>query len=65
MVTDILIKGQTLPKSGILTVQVDQTIEIAVSADEARRMVSVFVLTEIGNLLHGETPMLVVGKRIV
>jgi len=52
-------------KSGILTVQVDQTIEIAVSTDEARRMVSVFVLTEIGNLLHGETPILVVGKRIV
>ncbi len=63
--TDILIEGQTLSKSGILTVQVDQTIEIMVPADEARRMVSVFVLTEIGNLLHGETPMLVAGKRIV
>ena len=65
MVTEILIEGQALPETGTLTVQVDQTVEIMVSAGEARRKVSVFVLMEIGNLLHGETPILAVGERIV
>jgi hypothetical protein len=65
MVTGILIEGQTLPDTGVLTVQVDRTIEIGVSAVEAQREVSVFVLTEIGNLLHGEAPILVVGERVV
>jgi hypothetical protein len=65
MVTGILIEGQTLPETGVLTVRVDRTIDIDVSADQARRKVSVFVLTEIGNLLHGEMPILVVGERVV
>ncbi len=65
MVTGILIEGQTLPETGVLTVQVDRTIEIGVSADKAQRKVSVFVLTEIGNLLHGEPPTLVVGEQVV
>jgi hypothetical protein len=65
MVTGILIEGQTLPETGTLTVQVDRTVEIVVSADEAQRKVSVFALMEIGNLLHGETPTLVVGERVV
>ena len=64
MVMGILIEGQTLPETGVLTVQVDRTIEIDVSADKAQRKVSVFVLTEIGNLLHGETPILVDGERV-
>ena len=59
MMTDILLEGQALPEAGVLTVQVNQT------AKEAQRKVSVFVLTEIGNLLHGETPVLVIGEQAV
>lgn len=63
MVTDILLERQGVISKGLLTLQVDQRVEVNVSAEEAQRKVSVFALTEIGNLLHGKTPILVVSER--
>jgi hypothetical protein len=64
MAIDILLERQQVPTTGVLTVQVNQAVHINVSAEEAQRKVSVFVLKKISNLMHGETPTLVLGERI-
>jgi hypothetical protein len=38
-------------------------VQINIPAEEAQRRVSLFVLKEISNLMHGETPVLVIGER--
>jgi len=63
MVMDILLERQAVPTRGALRVQVNQTVQINISAEEAQRRVSVFVLRKIGNLMHGEMPTLVIGER--
>ena len=63
MAIDILLERQHVPTTGVLTVQVNQAVHINVSAEEAQRKVSVFVLRKISNLMHGETPTLVLGER--
>jgi hypothetical protein len=63
MAIDILLERQQVPTTGVLTVQVNQAVHINVSAEEAQRKVSVFVLRKISNLMHGETPTLVLGER--
>ena len=63
MAIDILLERQQVPTTGVLTVQVNHAVHINVSAEEAQRKVSVFVLRKISNLMHGETPTLVLGER--
>jgi len=63
MAIDILLERQQVPTVGVLTVQVNQAVSINVPAEEAQRKVSVFVLKKISNLMHGETPILVLGER--
>jgi hypothetical protein len=62
MVTGILLERREAISKGVLTLQVNQQIEVNVTADEAQRKVSVFVLKEIGNLLHGAAPTLVLRQ---
>ena len=64
MVTDILLERQGVISNGVLTLQVDQKVEVNVSAEEAQRKVSRFVHMEISTQMHAETPMLVVGDKI-
>ncbi len=59
MVTDILLEQQPVSFTGALTLQVDQTIEIKVSAETVQRHVSRFVHMEISTQMHAETPVLV------
>ncbi len=63
MAIDILLERQQVPTTGILTVQVNQAVQINVSAEDAQRKVSVFALRRISNLMHGETPTLILGER--
>jgi hypothetical protein len=63
MAIDILLERQQVPTTGVLMVQVNQAVHINVSAEEAQRKVSVFVLKKISNLMHGETPTLVLGEQ--
>jgi hypothetical protein len=53
-----------LPRSGRVEVKIDLTADIHVTAATARRRVSRLVISEIGNLLYGGEPSLVVGERI-
>jgi hypothetical protein len=50
------------PDQGRMDIQVRLAANIQVTAEAARRRVSVFVGNEIADLLHGETPMLVVSE---
>ena len=63
MAVNILLERQSVPATGLLRVRVNQTVQINVSADDAQRRVSVFVLNQISNLMHGGLPILVIGQR--
>jgi hypothetical protein len=50
------------PNLGQMDIQVRLTANIQVTAETARRRVSVFVGNEIADLLHGDVPTMVVGE---
>ena len=54
----------TLPRSGRVEVNINLSADVHVTAMIARRRVSRLVINEIGNLLYGGEPSLVVGERI-
>lgn len=54
----------TLPRSGRVEVNINLSADVHVTATMARRRVSRLVISEIGNLLYGGEPSLVVGERI-
>lgn len=53
----------TPPDSGPLDIDIKVTANIRITPETARRRVSVFVGNEIGDLLHGETPDLVLREN--
>lgn len=54
----------SLPQSSQVDVNIHVSASLRVTAAEARRRVSRLVISEIGNLLYGGEPSLVVGERI-
>lgn len=54
----------TLPRSGRVEVNINLSADVHVTATMARRRVSRLVISEIGNLLYGGDPSLIVGERI-
>jgi hypothetical protein len=58
----ILIETEKLPERGPLNIRLDVSTTINMTADEARRKVSVFAGNEIADLLSGEMPDLVWQK---
>jgi hypothetical protein len=50
------------PPYGQVTVHIDMTAELHVSATVARQRVSRLVISELGNLLYGGEPTLVAGE---
>ena len=54
----------TLPRSGRLEMNVHLSADIHITAAMAQRRVSRLAISEIGNLLYGAEPSLIVGKRI-
>lgn len=59
----ITLENQAPPETGLLELNVKVRANIRCSATEARRKVSVWVGNQIADLLHGETPDLVVGEK--
>ncbi len=57
---NILLEGKLADETGKMTLQLNQTIEINISAHKAQRQVNQFVHLEISTQLHAGTPMLVV-----
>ena len=60
---NVLLKDQSIPETGVLTLSLHQTVPINVSAAEAQRRVSRFVHWKISSQMHGESPTLVLGQR--
>jgi len=63
-VTSVQLEGLPLPRTGLLEVDIHLSTQINVTATMARRRASRVVVSEIGNLLYGGEPSLVVGDRI-
>lgn len=53
-----------VPQNAQLEVNIHLSAPLRVTATEARRRVSRLVISEVGNLLYGGEPTLVVGERI-
>ncbi len=60
----VQLEGLTFPRSGRVDVDIRVSADIHVTATVARRRVSRLVISEIGNLLYGGAPTLVVGERV-
>lgn len=54
----------TLPHTAKLEVNIHLSADIQVTASIAKRRVSRLVISEIGNLLYGDSPSLLVGDRL-
>jgi hypothetical protein len=54
----------TLARSGRVEVNIRVNADVHVTATMARRRVSRLVISEVGNLLYGGEPSLVIGERI-
>ena len=63
-VTSVQLESLPMPYTGLLQVDIHLSAQINVTATMARRRVSRVVISEIGNLLYGGEPSLIVGDRI-
>jgi hypothetical protein len=64
MIGNVLLAGQELADSGILTLQINRQLVIHISALEAQKKVTRFVHWEISSQMHAESPVLVVNDDI-
>jgi hypothetical protein len=65
MIGTILLETPVDYETGVLTLQVDRKIEVKILPEEARRKVNHYVHMEISTQMHAETPMLVVGDKVI
>ena len=61
----ILLEQCDLPERGVVEINVQQTFEIRVTAEEARCQVHLWLLDEVSCMMGAELPSLVIGDRIV
>lgn len=63
--TTITLTGDGLQELQSLDIQINVAATINISPQAARRRVTSWVASEVGNMLLGERPQLVVGKRTI
>ena len=61
----ILLDGYTLPERGAVELNIQRSFEIKVTAEEARRKVNRWLLTEVSCMMGADFPTLVIGERVV
>ena len=62
----VVLENLTIPERGILDLDIKQSIEIKVSAEEARRKVTRWLMEYVSYMMHADPPTLVVdGKRVM
>lgn len=54
-----------LPKDADIRIDVSIAARLGITAQTAQRKVSKLLLEQVGNLLYGETPILVAGERLL
>ena len=60
----IVFEQMTIPERGVLEIDLKQSIEIKVTAEEARRKVNRWLLDHVSYMMHADPPTFVVdGKR--
>jgi len=59
----IVLENLTIPERGVLDIYIKQSIEIKVSAEEARRKVNRWLLDYVSYMMHADPPTLVVDGR--
>lgn len=65
-VMTIVLENLTIPERGLLELDLKQSIEIKVTAEEARRKVNRWLLDYVSYMMHADPPTLVVdGKQAV
>ncbi len=61
----ILLDPYTIPEKGKIQLNVKRSFEIKVTAEEARRQVSRWLLNEVSYMIGADSPTLVVGEQVV
>lgn len=61
----VILDDITIPETGVVRIQVDQTAHIQVSAEKARKRVRRWLREDVALLLSAQTPMLTLAERIV
>lgn len=61
----ILLERYTIPERGVFEIDLKQSIEIRVTAEEARRKVNRWLLDYVSYMMHAEAPTLVIGAQVV
>ncbi len=61
----IVLERYTIPERGVFEIDLKQSIEIRVTAEEARRKVNRWLLDYVSYMMHAEAPTLVIGERVV
>jgi hypothetical protein len=61
---DVQLEELQLPQAGQLEIDIHLSAQVNVTATMAQRRVSQLVISEIGNLLYGGKPSLVLGEQI-
>jgi hypothetical protein len=62
---DILLDQITLPEHGEVEIKLERKFTLNISAEEARRKVNFWLLTELSYMLIAATPKLVIGEQVV
>src|SRR5215212_5002074 len=61
----ILLERYAIPERGVLEIDLKQSIEIRVTAEEARRKVNRWLFDYVSYMMHAEAPTLVIGEQVV
>lgn len=59
----IVLENLTIPERGVLELDFKQSIEIKVTAEEARRKVNRWLLEYVSYMMHADPPTLVVDRK--
>jgi hypothetical protein len=61
----ITLDSYTIPERGPVTIELNRSFEIKVTAEEAQRQVNRWLLNEVSYMMHSDPPQLVIGERVV
>ena len=61
----IVLERYTIPERGVFEINLKQSIDIRVTAEEARRKVNRWLLDYVSYMMHAEAPTLVIGEKVV
>src|SRR4051812_44491482 len=61
----ILLERYAIPERGLFEIDLKQSIDIRITAEEARRKVNRWLLDYVSYMMHAEAPTLVLGEQVV